>query len=74
MCLEDLTAAEIWVLVLLGHFTNHKTGQCNPSQSTIAAKTRMSRRSVVRALNGLEAKGYIVRQEGVPERRREGAM
>jgi hypothetical protein len=61
--IDDLTAAEFWVLLLLGHFTNHKTGQCNPSQSTLAAKARISRRSTIDALNGLEAKGYIVRQK-----------
>jgi len=61
--LEDLTAAEFTVLFLLGHFTNHKTGQCNPSQSTLAARARIDARSVVRAVGGLEAKGYIVRQK-----------
>jgi len=60
---EDMTTMELVVLLCLADFTNHKTGQCNPSQSTIAAKTRMDQRSVGRALNGLEAKGYIVRRK-----------
>ena len=60
--LEDLSSTELLVLLFLGDFTNTKTGQCNPSQTTLAAKARMTRRAVVAAMNGLEAKGYIVRQ------------
>ena len=65
--LEDLTMVEVLVLVLLGHFTNRITGQCNPSQSELAAKARMSRRGVIGAINGLEAKGYIARQAAYRE-------
>jgi DNA-binding MarR family transcriptional regulator len=60
--LEDLSATELAVLLCLGAFTSTKTGRCNPSQSELAAKARMTTRSVVRALSRLEAKGYIVRQ------------
>jgi len=60
--LEDLSATEFAVLLCLGASTSTKTGICNPSQSALAAKARMSRGGVMVAINGLEAKGYIARQ------------
>jgi len=61
--LKDVSTTEFLVLLCLGVFTSTKTGRCNLAQSTIADKTRMSRRGVIYAINGLEVKGYIVRQQ-----------
>lgn len=48
------------VLALLAHFADDKTGECFPAQETLAERTRFSRATVVRALNALKAKGYLV--------------
>jgi len=61
--MDDLSSTEVTVLIYLCAFANAKTGQCNPSQSTLASRARLTRRSAVRALNGLEEKGYIERKQ-----------
>jgi len=61
--MKDLSNTEVSVLMFLCGFANSKTGQCNPSQSTLADRARLTRQTVVAALNGLESKGYIVRQK-----------
>ena len=61
--IADLSQTEVLVLMFLCGFANSKTGQCNPSQATLADRARVSRQTVVTALNGLESKGYIVRQQ-----------
>ena len=61
--LTDLSNTEVSVLMFLCGFANSKTGQCNPSQATLADRARITRRSAVRALNGLEEKGYIKRKQ-----------
>lgn len=45
---------------LLDHF-NRKTGRCDPSMETMALLLRLSRRSVVRALNRLVREGFFDR-------------
>ena len=61
--IADLSQTEVLVLIFLCGFANSKTGQCNPSQATLADRARITRRSAVRALNGLEEKGYIKRKQ-----------
>ena len=51
-----------WLLVTLCDYANEE-GICWPSTFTLAHKTGMSRATVARKLNLLEAAGYIRRQE-----------
>jgi hypothetical protein len=51
---------KITLAVLIGHM-NTKTGLCCPSLSTLAAETSTSCKTIIRALEGLEKKGYISR-------------
>ena len=60
--LKDLSSTEQLVLLHLGDITNTNTGRCNPSQSTLAERANITRQAVAKAINGLETKGYIVRQ------------
>ena len=49
------------VLIALANFANDKTGECYPSQNTIARVVGCDRTTVVGALNRLEEIGYIKR-------------
>ncbi len=55
----NLSAGERLCLLCLAHHHNAKTGRCDPSASTIASQTGLSRRSVVSAVQGLDLKGII---------------
>lgn len=59
--MKDLSNTEVSVLMFLCGFANSKTGQCNPSQSTLADRARLTRRATINILNRLEEKGYIHR-------------
>ena len=59
--MKDLSNTEVSVLMFLCGFANSKTGQCNPSQSTLADRARLTRRATINILNRLEEKGYISR-------------
>ena len=45
--------------VLLLKYHNHKTGQCNPSYSTVGKLLGRDRRNVINAINDLRAGGWI---------------
>jgi Helix-turn-helix domain len=45
--------------VLLLKYHNHKTGQCNPSYSTVAKLLGRDRRNVINAVNDLKAGDWI---------------
>jgi hypothetical protein len=45
--------------VLLLKYHNHKTGQCNPSYSTVGKILGRDRRNVINAINDLRAAGWI---------------
>ncbi len=51
---QRLQATQKLVLLTLGHRHNQKTGQCNPSLSTLMADTGLSRSAVKGALRHLE--------------------
>ena len=53
----EMTPAEQAVLAVLIDHANPKTGQCNPSVARIAKGVKRHRRTVFRALAGLQAKG-----------------
>lgn len=55
--LNTFAAAKV-LCVLAGH-RNRNTGQCYPSEGTIAYKARLSRRSVRRALDELRNAGML---------------
>ncbi len=52
---QRLQATQKLVLLTLGHRHNQKTGQCNPSLSTLMADTGLSRSTIKVALGDLEA-------------------
>jgi hypothetical protein len=56
---HDLTPITLKVAVRLGIFFNCKTGQCDPGYLKIAAELNVSRRSVMRAIATLEARGWL---------------
>ena len=53
------------VLRCLADFRNEKTGQCNPSTDAIAKETELNRKTVYKAINYLEEKGFIRRERTV---------
>lgn len=53
------TPGEKLVAWALSKFHNEKSGQCNPSAQTIAARIGLTLRGVQKALAGLEARGFI---------------
>ncbi|QNA92693.1 MULTISPECIES: helix-turn-helix domain-containing protein [unclassified Microbacterium] len=55
----DLSAHELIVYIVLLRFRNQKTGKCYPGMSTIADCARISRRSVMRAIEGLEQRQMV---------------
>lgn len=55
----DLNLHELAVYIVLLRFRNPKTGKCFPGMTTIADRARISRRSVIRAIADLEARGII---------------
>jgi hypothetical protein len=55
----DLTAAEKRVAAVLVDCFNFKTHQCDPALNTVAKLLRLSRRTVIRAINALVLKGYL---------------
>jgi helix-turn-helix protein len=55
--LDSFTPAELAVHRCLLSHLNDKTGECFPSQDTLCAETRFSRRTVQRALDGLRMQG-----------------
>ena len=57
----DLTASEWATFVALAWFENKESGRCDPAQKTIAAKTRLSRATIQRAVAGLIEKGLVER-------------
>lgn len=58
---DDMTANERRVATaILDHF-NRKTGQCDPSLDTLARLLGINKRTVIRAINSLQAKGYFSR-------------
>jgi len=59
--MSDLSNPEVTILIYLCAFANAKTGQCNPSQATLADRARLTRRATINVLNRLEEKGYISR-------------
>lgn len=56
---SDLTAHEMAVFIVLLRFRDPKTGKCFPGMATIADRARISKRAVIRAIEGLEAKKAI---------------
>lgn len=61
---HGLSLAEIGLLCYLWRRRNSKSGQCNPSASTIAADVKIGRKTVFRMLAHLEAKGLVERKSG----------
>lgn len=49
------------VLMMLADYRNFDTGQCNPSQESLALKSGISKSSVSNHLQSLERKGLIKR-------------
>ncbi|GGH44977.1 helix-turn-helix domain-containing protein [Microbacterium album] len=67
-----LNAHELLVYIVLLKHRNPTTGKCWPGLSTIADESRLSRRSVIRAISGLEEHSAIkvTRQRNVGEKNR----
>lgn len=61
---HGLTLAEVGLLCYFWRRRNSKTGQCNPSASTIAADLRIGRKTVFRMLARLEARKLLERVSG----------
>jgi len=62
LCLcEDLSATERRVLAALIEHFNRKTARCDPSLGRIALLLGVNRRTVIRAVNTLDRKHYVVR-------------
>ena len=57
--LRGLTSSQKLTLLCLSDNHNQSTGQCNPSISFIADKTGLDRKTVMRALDDLEIKGFL---------------
>lgn len=55
----DLSTNELMVYIVLLRFRNQKTGKCYPGMTTIADCARISRRSVMRAIEGLEERQMV---------------
>ena len=58
-------AAAKSVLRCLADCCNSETGQCNPSIDTISRETELNRKTVYKAINYLEEKGFIRRERTV---------
>lgn len=56
---SDMTLHELAVYIVLLRFRDPKTGKCFPGLSTIADRARLSRRTVIRAIESLEAREVI---------------
>lgn len=56
---SDLTLHELAVYIVLLRFRHHRTGKCHPGMTTIADCARISKRSVIRAIEGLESRQMI---------------
>lgn len=56
---SDLDLQELAVYIVLLRHRDPETGKCWPGMATIADKARMSRRTVMRVIARLEAKGII---------------
>ena len=59
---ENLKPTTKLVLVALADFRNHLTGQCNPSQKTLAQRCGLQVSSINRHLKQLESLGLIRRE------------
>lgn len=59
----ELNVAELAVFNYLVHCRNSTTGESFPAISTVAAKLRISDKTVKRALASLESKGFISRRK-----------
>jgi hypothetical protein len=59
---------EIVVYIALLAHRNERTGVCNPSLGALARRLRIDRRTVMRRLDGLEAKGAIKRRRHSAQR------
>lgn len=73
---SGLTPTERLVGLTLSLHMDRDGGSCWPSLTTLANETGLSRRTVIRALNTLDAEGYIKRARGGPGRptRYEGSL
>lgn len=60
---ENLDANERWVLVVLFTYTNAHSNTAFPSYSTLAKKTGFTRRGVMKIIERLTQKEYIVKEE-----------
>lgn len=56
---SDMSLHELAVYIVLLRFRDPKTGTCFPGMSTIADRARLSRRSVMRAIEALEQRQVI---------------
>ncbi|NIQ10470.1 MAG: helix-turn-helix domain-containing protein, partial [candidate division Zixibacteria bacterium] len=56
---DDLSPSETLVLLVLANFTNDETGECWPSIKRLSKMTKLSRRSVLRAISKLEERGEV---------------
>ncbi|MGM1017330.1 MAG: helix-turn-helix domain-containing protein [Actinomycetota bacterium] len=56
---SNLSLNELAVYIVLLRFRNPKTGKCFPGMTTIADRARMSKRSVIRAIDSLEQRSII---------------
>ncbi len=61
--LTQLAGSEIKVMLVLYRFADFQTGDCWPSLATIARLTGMDIRSITRALQALEIKGIITKEQ-----------
>lgn len=59
---HELPTHEKMVLLVLANCHNADTKRCDPSQDYIANKSGMTRRSVIKQMDKLEAKGLLTRQ------------
>lgn len=61
---DGLTPMEVLAMVMIASYAHSETGACYPSLSTLASATKMGRRTVVRILARLQARGLLTVQSG----------
>lgn len=63
-CEQDLRTAEKMVLLMLANRCNHDTGRCDPSHRNLAKDCGMSKSTLKRSIDRLEALRAAVWVEG----------
>jgi hypothetical protein len=61
---DALSHTEVSVAFVLAHYANSDGSRCRPGRDRLAKDTRLSERTVTRALSALEKRGWVVQAAG----------